>query len=84
MTVKYCSNLVAPVVESIKALYSKIKKVERDVASVQMNKADQVIVDDLRIKNADLEKRISQKEQEIDQLKMRLDKIEKKLMQESP
>ncbi len=69
------SNLVAPLVESVKSLYHSLKGVEetqKDQAREIAGKADQSEIEKLKIEN-------QKKAQEIQDLKLRLEKLEKAL-----
>jgi hypothetical protein len=57
------SNLVAPLVEAVKTLYSRVVGVEREIASVK----------------AEMEAQLKAKDQKIEELEQRLERIEKSL-----
>ena len=72
-------KLVAPLIEAFKTIYGRLQGVERDIASLQEQKADKAETEVLKADNAAKDKKIQKLEQDNAEMKARLDKIEQML-----
>jgi len=73
------SELISPLIKAVQELYNKLMGVDRDIASIKVQKADQEALNAANVKIQNLESLNDQLKSKNQELELRLEKIEKAL-----